>query len=63
MKRLLLTAVLACVSWSSLPQTSSQTQEDTLKSSFLEHKPEKAQDTLLEYNNFKKTIRSLGVGL
>jgi len=57
MKRLLLLVVLACVSWSSLPQTSSQTQEDTLKSSFLEQKPEKAQDTLLEYNNFKKTIQ------
>lgn len=57
MKRLLLTAVLACVSWSSLPQTSSKTQEDTLKSSFLEQKPERTKDTLLEYNNFKKSIQ------
>src|SRR5690606_1770599 len=57
MKRLLLTAVLACVSWSSLPQTSSKTQEDTLKSSFIEQKPERTKDTLLEYNNFKKTIQ------
>jgi two-component sensor histidine kinase len=57
MKRLLLSAVLACVSWSSLPQTPSQTQEDTLKSSYLNEKLEKAQDTLLEYNTFKKTIQ------
>ncbi|WP_410004380.1 tetratricopeptide repeat protein [Aequorivita nionensis] len=57
MKRLLLTAVLACVSWSSLPQTSSKTQEDTLKSSFLEQKLERTKDTLLEYNNFKKSIQ------
>lgn len=57
MKRLLLTAVLACVSWSSLPQTPSQTQEDTLKNSFLGQKSKKAQDTLLEYKNFKETIR------
>jgi two-component sensor histidine kinase len=57
MKRLLLSAVLACVSWSSLPQTSSKTQEDTLKSSFLEQKPERTKDTLLEYNNFKKSIQ------
>ena len=57
MKRLLLFVVLACVSWSSLPQTSSQTQEDTLKSAYLNQNLEKAQDTLLEYNNFKKTIQ------
>mgnify|MGYP002712951849 CR=1 FL=1 len=56
MKRLLLTAVLACVSWSSLPQTPSQTQEDTLKTSAL---PSIAvvEDTLQQYRDFKKTIQ------
>ncbi len=56
MKRLLLLAVLACVSWSSLPQTSSQTQEDTLKTSASEIIPI-AEDTLQQYGNFKKTIQ------
>lgn len=53
MKRLLLAAVLACGS----PQASSQTQEDSLKNSILKReKLDKGNDTLLEYNNFKKTI-------
>lgn len=56
MKRLLLTAVLACVSWSSLPQASSKTQEDTLKTSASEIVPI-AEDTLRQYENFKKTIQ------
>jgi two-component sensor histidine kinase len=56
MKRLLLLAVLACVSWSSLPQTPSQTQEDTLKTSASEIIPI-AEDTLQQYGNFKKTIQ------
>ena len=56
MKRLLLIVVLACVSWSSLPQTSSQTQEDTLKTSASEIIPI-AEDTLQQYGNFKKTIQ------
>jgi tetratricopeptide (TPR) repeat protein len=55
-KRQLLAVVLACVSWSSLPQTPSQTQEDTLKTSFSEIVPI-PKDTLQEYNNFKKTIQ------
>ncbi|CAM3302220.1 tetratricopeptide repeat-containing sensor histidine kinase [Aequorivita lipolytica] len=59
MKRLLLIVVLACVSWSSLPQTPSQTQEDTLKTSLLESEKnlQITKDTLLEYANFKKTIQ------
>ncbi|MBK5213318.1 MAG: tetratricopeptide repeat protein [Flavobacteriaceae bacterium] len=59
MKRLLLTAVLACVSWSSLPQTPSQAQEDTLKNSYLDSEKTipKNIDTLSEYNNFKKNIQ------
>ncbi len=56
MKRLLLSVVLACVSWSSLPQTPSQTQEDTLKSSTLDIVPI-VEDTLQQYENFKKTIQ------
>ncbi len=59
MKRLLLFVVLACVSWSSLPTASSQTQEDTLKNSYLEKEKNIsiAKDTLQEYNNFKKNIQ------
>ncbi len=56
MKRLLLIVVLACVSWSSLPQTSSKTQEDTLKNSASEIVPI-VEDTLQQYENFKKTIQ------
>ena len=56
MKRLLLVVVLACVSWSSLPQASSKTQEDTLKTSASEIVPI-AEDTLRQYENFKKTIQ------
>ncbi|MDC7999507.1 tetratricopeptide repeat protein [Aequorivita todarodis] len=56
MKRLLLLAVLACVSWSSLPQTPSQTQEDTLQTSASEIIPI-VEDTLQQYKDFKKTIR------
>ena len=56
MKRLLLTVVLACISRSSLPQTPSQTHEDTLKTSASEIVPI-LKDTLQEYNNFKKTIQ------
>ncbi|MCG2419315.1 tetratricopeptide repeat protein [Aequorivita sp. F47161] len=59
MKRLLLSVVLACVSWSSLPQTPSQNQEDSLKGSYLNSDKTiaKHRDTLVEYNNFKKTIQ------
>ncbi len=57
MKPLLLFAVLACVSQSSSPQTPSHKQEDTLKSSYLNEKIEKVEDTPLVYNNFKKTIQ------
>ena len=56
MKRLLLIVVLACVSWSSLPQTSSKTQEDTLKNSASEIVLI-VEDTLQQYENFKKTIQ------
>ncbi len=56
MKPLLLLVVLACVSWSSLPQTSSQTQEDTLKTSALPSIPV-VEDTLQQYTDFKKTIQ------
>ncbi|WGF92982.1 tetratricopeptide repeat-containing sensor histidine kinase [Aequorivita marisscotiae] len=58
MKPLLLIVVLACVSWSSLPQTPSQNQEDTLKSSYLNSDAENVSinDTVSEYNNLKKTI-------
>lgn len=56
MKRLLLIVVLACVSWSSLPQTSSQTQEDASKTSTSEIIPI-PKDTLQEYKNFKNTIQ------
>jgi two-component sensor histidine kinase len=54
MKRLLLTAVLACVSWSSLPQTSSKTQEDTQKT--LSSSTVSVEDTLQQYRDLKKTI-------
>ena len=58
MKRLLLSAVLACVSWSGLPQASSKTQEDTLKNivARTEQNITLATDTLLVYKNFKKNI-------
>ena len=56
MKRLLLFVVLACVSWSSLPQTPSKTKEDTLKNSAREAIPG-VEDTLQQYKNFKKTIQ------
>lgn len=58
MKRLLLFIVLACVSWSSLPHTPSQNQEDTLKNSYLnsEKTIPKNKDTLSEFINFKKSI-------
>ncbi|WP_026450423.1 tetratricopeptide repeat-containing sensor histidine kinase [Aequorivita capsosiphonis] len=56
MKRLLLTVVLACVSWSSRPQASSQTQEDTSKTSASEIIPI-PKDTLQVYKNFNKTIQ------
>jgi len=56
MKRLLLAAVLACVSWSSLPQTPSKTQDDTLKNSASEI-VSTIKDTLQEYKNFKKNIQ------
>lgn len=56
MKRLLLTVVLACVSWSSLPQASSKTQEDTLKNSTSEL-VQIGEDTLQQYENFKNTIQ------
>lgn len=58
MKRLLLTVVLACVSWSSLPQTSSKTQEDSIKSSSSEivKNIPIVEDTLQEYKDLNKTI-------
>lgn len=56
MKRLLLLAVLACVSWSSLPQTPSRTQEDTLKNSASEI-TSIVEDTLQQYKDFQRTIQ------
>ena len=58
MKPLLLFAVLACVSWSSLPQASSKTQGDTIDLAVGNGAVQVPiiNDSILEYENFKKTI-------
>jgi len=58
MKPLLLFAVLACVSWSSLPQDSSKTQGDTINLTVGNGTIPVpiVSDSILEYENFKKTI-------
>ncbi len=58
MKPLLLFAVLACVSWNSLPQDSSKTQGDTINLSVGNGDVQVPiiSDSILEYESFKKTI-------